>query len=56
MREKDMEQIGRLIAKALSGVDNEGVLAEVKREVTKLCDRFPLYATRLERYDGVIGR
>jgi glycine hydroxymethyltransferase len=56
MREKDMEQIGRLISKALASVENQTVLAEVKRDVEKLCDRFPLYATRLEKYDGVIGR
>jgi glycine hydroxymethyltransferase len=56
MREKDMELIGRLIAKALGSVDNETVLGEVKKDVQKLCDRFPLYATRLEKYDAVLGR
>jgi glycine hydroxymethyltransferase len=56
MREKDMETIGRLISRALNAVENETVLAEVKRDVTKLCDRFPLYAHRLEKYDQVLGR
>jgi glycine hydroxymethyltransferase len=56
MREKDMETIGRLISKALANVENATVLAEVKRDVEKLCDRFPLYATRLEKYDTVLGR
>jgi glycine hydroxymethyltransferase len=54
MREKDMEQIGRLISRALTGADDESRLAEVRREVTTLCDRFPLYASRLERYDQAL--
>jgi glycine hydroxymethyltransferase len=56
MREKDMETIGRLISKALANVEDASALAEVKKDVEKLCDRFPLYATRLEKYDAVIGR
>jgi glycine hydroxymethyltransferase len=56
MREKDMETIGRLISRALANVENPGALAEVKKDVEKLCERFPLYATRLEKYDSVIGR
>jgi glycine hydroxymethyltransferase len=56
MREKDMETIGRLISKALASVENPTGLAEVKKDVEKLCDRFPLYATRLEKYDAVLGR
>src|SRR5437660_1441721 len=42
MREADMEQVGRLLSRALQNVENETGLAEVKREVGKLCDRFPL--------------
>jgi glycine hydroxymethyltransferase len=56
MRERDMEVIGRLIAKALTGVENETILGEVKKDVQQLCARFPLYATRLEKYDQVLGR
>ncbi len=56
LKEKDMDEIGRLIARALSAVDNESALADVKRDVRKICDRFPLYATRLEAYDRVLGR
>ena len=56
MREADMEQIGKLMSKALHNVENETVLGEVKRDVRKLCDRFPLYAQRLEMYDRVLGR
>ena len=56
MREPDMETIGRLIARALSDHKNAAALAEVKRDVSRLCERFPLYASRLEGYDRVLGR
>ena len=44
MKEAEMEQVGRLIARALSAVDNESALGDVRRDVQKMCDRFPLYA------------
>jgi glycine hydroxymethyltransferase len=56
MREADMEQVGRLLSRALQNVENETGLAEVKREVGKLCDRFPLYAARLEAYDRALAK
>ena len=55
MQEAEMETIGRLIARALSGVENESELSAVKRDVAKLCDRFPLYAARLAAYDAVLA-
>jgi glycine hydroxymethyltransferase len=55
MKEKEMEQIGRLIARALAAVEDESRLAEVKRDVSKLCDLFPLYAARLEAYDAALA-
>jgi len=51
MREGDMEEIGRLISRALGSVDNDTELAAVKRDVSKLCGRFPLYASRLAAYE-----
>jgi glycine hydroxymethyltransferase len=56
MREPEMERIGRLISRALKSVDAEAGLAEVKRDVQRLCADFPLYASRLERYDEVLAR
>jgi glycine hydroxymethyltransferase len=56
MKEPEMEQVGRLLSRALKNFENETTLAEVKREVGKLCDRFPLYAARLERYDRALTR
>ena len=51
-----MEEVGRLIARALAAVENESALADVKRDVSRLCDRFPLYAARLEAYDQARAR
>jgi glycine hydroxymethyltransferase len=56
MKEPDMEEIGRLIARALAAVDDESALAAVKKDVGRLCDRFPLYAERLARYEKALLR
>ena len=40
----EMEEIGRLIGKALRGSGNETTIAEVRTSVETLCARFPLYA------------
>jgi glycine hydroxymethyltransferase len=55
MKEADMEAVGVLISRALKAVEDESALAEVKRDVQKLCARFPLYAARLEEYDKVLA-
>jgi glycine hydroxymethyltransferase len=47
MKESDMAEVAKLVSRALHAVENETELAEVKRQVGKICDRFPLYATRL---------
>ncbi len=54
MKEPEMKQIATLISRALRAVDNETELAEVKREVRKLCERFPLYASRLADYEKAL--
>jgi len=55
MREPEMEEIGRLIARVLGKIDDETELAAVKRDVQKLCAQFPLYATRLAAYDRALA-
>ena len=55
MKEADMEKVGRLISRALSAVEHDTRLLEVKRDVQKLCARFPLYAARLLEYDKVLA-
>jgi glycine hydroxymethyltransferase len=56
MKEPEMEEIGRLISRALGSVDNETELSAVRRDVQKLCARFPLYAARLEAYEKALVR
>jgi glycine hydroxymethyltransferase len=56
MKEAEMETIGRLVSRALHAVENETELAEVKRDVHRLCDGFPLYASRLESYEKALAR
>jgi glycine hydroxymethyltransferase len=55
MREADMEKVGLLISRALSAVDDDTQLGEVKRDVKRLCDQFPLYAARLEAYEAALA-
>jgi len=56
MREPEMEHVGRLLSRALRSAADESALAEVKREVGRLCDGFPLYAARLQAYERALAR
>jgi glycine hydroxymethyltransferase len=47
MREPEMDQIGDLIARALTAPDEDRALGMVKSEVERLCRKFPLYQERL---------
>ena len=55
MKEAEMQEVGRLIARALSAVENESELGAVRKDVDRLCGRFPLYASRLEAYDRALA-
>jgi glycine hydroxymethyltransferase len=46
-REAEMREVAALIARVLENVSSEDVLAEVRRRVAALTDRFPLYAWKL---------
>jgi glycine hydroxymethyltransferase len=46
MTERDMEQVGDLIVRALATPNDDGALSMVKAEVETLCARFPLYRGR----------
>jgi glycine hydroxymethyltransferase len=41
MGEPEMQRIGQLMARVLQAPEDEGVRAEVRREVDELCERFP---------------
>jgi len=46
-REPEMHEVAQLIARVLENISNEDVLAEVRRKVGGLTERFPLYAWKL---------
>ena len=56
MKETEMAEVGKLVARALHSVENETALADVKRDVLKLCESFPLYASRLASYEKALAR
>ncbi len=56
MKEADMAEVGRLVSRALHAVENETELADVKKEVRRICDRFPLYASRLASYEKALAK
>lgn len=43
MKEKEMEEIGMLMAKVLDNIGNVKVYQEAREQVRELCNRFPLY-------------
>ena len=43
LREPDMKTIAQLIARVLDAKGDNGVIADVKKNVKDLCDRFPIY-------------
>jgi len=43
LREPDMKTIALLIARVLDAKGDTGVIAQVKKDVKELCDRFPIY-------------
>ena len=47
MKEKEMEQIGDFIVRALNHVADEPALQSIAREVGALCKKFPVYPQRL---------
>jgi glycine hydroxymethyltransferase len=48
MKEAEMQQIGRLIAEIIHAPESEEVRNKVKRDVSDLTARFPLYARRMK--------
>ena len=49
MKEPEMREIGRLIAEVVRSPESEEVRNNVKRSVSELTAKFPLYAKRLKR-------
>jgi glycine hydroxymethyltransferase len=49
MKETEMKQIAGLISEALAAHEDETALKNIRGEVEKLCEQFPLYENRLVR-------
>ena len=43
MKDEQMKEIGKWMLKALSSPGNESVLNEIRDQVIKLCESFPIY-------------
>ena len=52
-REPEMRETAALIAEVLGNMNSEPAVADVRRKVQKLTDRFPLYSWKLERTPAV---
>jgi glycine hydroxymethyltransferase len=52
-REPEMRETAALIAQVLSHISSEDAIADVRRKVQKLTDRFPLYSWKLEQAPAV---
>ena len=48
-RESEMREVGALIAEVLNNITSEETLASVRRRVTNLAERYPLYGWKLAR-------
>jgi glycine hydroxymethyltransferase len=48
-REPEMKEVGRLIARVLNNTKSQDVIEEVRRGVTALTDKYPLYEWRRNR-------
>ncbi len=46
-REAEMREVGELIVRVLENASSEGVLEQVRQRVSRLTERFPLYAWKL---------
>jgi len=47
-REQQMKEVGQLIARVLNDIKSEAVIAETRRRVSDLTEKFPLYAWKRE--------
>lgn len=47
MKERDVEEVAKIIAKILKNIDDEKILSQCKNEVADLCNKFPIYGELL---------
>nr|HDN00731.1 serine hydroxymethyltransferase [Deltaproteobacteria bacterium] len=51
LKEQDMEEVGSYISELLDQPGNDKLTKDIKIKIRSLCERFPLYAERLARYN-----
>jgi len=54
LKEPEMEKVGNFIADLLLNPDNEGLVKNIRQEIRKICEEFPLYENRLRRYEAAM--
>jgi len=54
MKQAEMRKIGGWIAEVLADLENENLLAHIRKEVTALTEQFPLYESRRAAVAGKV--
>lgn len=49
MKEEEMAQVAAALCRVVDHVDDKKVLADVRKEISKLCARFPIYGALVEK-------
>ncbi len=56
LKEGDVEEVANYIADILLDPSNDSLIRDVRLKIKAICDRYPLYTERLERYNAVLQR
>ncbi len=51
LKEDDMEEVANYIADILSSGSPDSTIKSIRAKIVAICNRYPLYAQRLDRYD-----
>jgi len=54
LKEPEMEKVGNFIADLLLNPGNDGLVKNIRQEIRKICEEFPLYENRLRRYEAAM--
>ena len=55
MKEAEMRQIGEMIAAVIWEPGSEEVKTRIRKEISEMASRFPMYPSRLKKVDGEVG-
>ncbi len=54
LKEKDIEEVGSFIADLLLNPEDEGLASDIRQKVKEICKKFPLYESRLKKYEEAL--